>query len=401
MTAVVDFDLDEVSEKTDGQAITFTWDGSEVRVARNKGDLRSGGMSADDLAAKFRGRGAIEDAFNSAFEILDLSISAIPPRQRDAIFQGGNVWYTAEVMYPASRNVISYDRKNLLFHRSGIITMGEDGTPVDDPHAGKRFDLLIGYVDRMQDRAEERDWNVSGPGIVTLEALDDGTVLQRAIAEIDSAASAVGVGDGDTVGDFLEASILQEIDRSLPDLREDRKSALAKRMAGISGSPTVNQVTKGLDSSYRKKVVQFARQAKDIRARAIWPLESAVHDFAVDVLEGVQSLFMNDNEAEVARLRSQVDQAISTIESSGNEAAIAILDQQLRKLKSVDAITTAMEGVVFQWGGETYKLTGNFSPINQILGLFRFGRGKDIPPLQRPEKQDESHFRSWARGLIT
>jgi hypothetical protein len=28
------------------------------------------------------------------------------------------------------------------------------------------------------------------------------------------------------------------------------------------------------------------------------------------------------------------------------------------------------EGIVFVYGGNTYKLTGAFAPLNQILGIF-------------------------------
>ena len=32
------------------------------------------------------------------------------------------------------------------------------------------------------------------------------------------------------------------------------------------------------------------------------------------------------------------------------------------------------EGLVFFYKGNTYKLTGTFAPLNQILGIFKFGR---------------------------
>jgi hypothetical protein len=32
------------------------------------------------------------------------------------------------------------------------------------------------------------------------------------------------------------------------------------------------------------------------------------------------------------------------------------------------------EGIVFVYGGNTYKLTGAFAPLNQILGIFKYGR---------------------------
>jgi hypothetical protein len=34
----------------------------------------------------------------------------------------------------------------------------------------------------------------------------------------------------------------------------------------------------------------------------------------------------------------------------------------------------ALEGVVFNWKGQLMKLTGNFAPLNQILGFVKFNR---------------------------
>ena len=59
--------LESGSEKLDGQALHVTWEGGELRAARNKGDIKSGGMNASQLAAKFKGRGAVYDAFTTSF----------------------------------------------------------------------------------------------------------------------------------------------------------------------------------------------------------------------------------------------------------------------------------------------------------------------------------------------
>jgi hypothetical protein len=43
--------------------------------------------------------------------------------------------------------------------------------------------------------------------------------------------------------------------------------------------------------------------------------------------------------------------------------------ERLNKLGGIDKIV-ASEGLVFFYGGKTYKLTGTFAPLNQILGIF-------------------------------
>ena len=69
-----------------------------------------------------------------------------------------------------------------------------------------------------------------------------------------------------------------------------------------------------------------------------------------------------------------------------------ILHQQLKKLKHHDDVDTVVEGFAFQYcpkGGDCamYKFTGNFAPINQLLGLFKYGRGK-MPAMRLHEHNE-------------
>ena len=50
------------------------------------------------------------------------------------------------------------------------------------------------------------------------------------------------------------------------------------------------------------------------------------------------------------------------------------LKQQLEKLNSLGGLNkiVPVEGVVFKYKGKTYKFTGAFAPVNQILGLVSF-----------------------------
>jgi hypothetical protein len=48
----------------------------------------------------------------------------------------------------------------------------------------------------------------------------------------------------------------------------------------------------------------------------------------------------------------------------------------MEKLKSLENITSPVEGVVFIYKGNAYKFTGSFAAANQILGLFKYSRVK-------------------------
>ena len=48
------------------------------------------------------------------------------------------------------------------------------------------------------------------------------------------------------------------------------------------------------------------------------------------------------------------------------------LKLELERLTSIGGKNKIVpnEGIVFVYGGKTFKLTGTFAPLNQILGLF-------------------------------
>ncbi len=59
----------DVEEKVDGQNLFLSYSIPEGKAkgARNKGNLRSGGLDAAALALKFAGRGGLTDAFTGGF----------------------------------------------------------------------------------------------------------------------------------------------------------------------------------------------------------------------------------------------------------------------------------------------------------------------------------------------
>ena len=101
----------------------------------------------------------------------------------------------------------------------------------------------------------------------------------------------------------------------------------------------------------------------------------------------------------MARLQALVGKAIEIIQASGNEEAMEILKPQLEKLSKIEddgsvgdvdlsMISSATEGIVFDYNGHTYKFTGGFAPANQILGLFKYGR-KGVPAMAGEEDLEE------------
>jgi hypothetical protein len=70
--------------------------------------------------------------------------------------------------------------------------------------------------------------------------------------------------------------------------------------------------------------------------------------------------------------RSKLKQVASQVKTSTDATKIAKFKSELQRLNSLGGIDriVASEGLVFFYNGKTYKLTGTFAPLNQLLGIF-------------------------------
>lgn len=385
--------LQKVSEKLDGLNCVFTWNEStgELKVARSGGDIKRGGMDAQQLADKFKDRGNLTDAFNSAFKVLSESINTMSSDARMQTFgPNGNFWYSTEIIYPANPNVVNYDSNAVVFHGWPVFEADGAGN-VSKGENEEGVEILTRYVDKMQKAITLRSWQVRGPAIVNLQKLSDGSIVSNAIAKITSAQSAAGVGDEATIGDYLRSLMKEEVaDLGLP---ENAAAAAVERALESPGAPKLTDIKKMVPADQYASVQSFVKAAPPLLKRMVSPIESAIQGFAVELLKGLQSSLVGNHDEEVARLRKAVSDVARSIEASGNQQAMEVLKRNMQRLGALENITTPVEGVVFMWKGNAYKFTGSFAAANQILGIFKYGRNKTAPV-------EEAYLRSTVKGLV-
>jgi len=381
----------EGTEKTDGQNLQLSYDiqTSTARAARNKGNIKDGGMDAAGLAAKFGGRGALETAFTEAFAAFEETVGNLSIEEREEIFgPNTNVYYNAEVQDPRAANLINYDLPTLTIHRVGHNEYDRETGQATGRDVSKNARKLAAALDRVQGERQEGKFFVQMNAIKRLEALADNTAANLAIARLEKVISNAGISDNQTVGDYTVSRVSEMVDNRimLPDLV---KKELLKRIFKEKGANIRNvlgMVSKE-DAGTIEAIRELVADANKLKFNAIAPVEEIVHDFSVEMLRGLHSAFILDNDAEVERLRQETSRAITAIEGSNSEEAMEILAKQMSKLKDVEGVSTAAEGFVFDYDDVTYKFTGNFAPMNQLLGLFKYGRG-DVPPMQKLDEAE-------------
>ena len=319
----------------------------------------------------------MEAAFNGAFEAFVDAVQQMSDDVKLKVFgPDANIFYNAEVMDPENPNIINYNSKNLIIHRDGHGEYDRETGKVTDRDVSAEANLLGKALKAVQKSDKEGAFGVEMKAVERLRALDGDEAVNSAESRLKQLLSQSGVGTGATVGEYIVSKLDALIERMFPDLDEDTKKLIMQRMFGVKGT-TATQIYKRIsDPSTKSAVRDFIKDQKRVRKEIIFPLEDIVHDFAVAMLDGLKSRFVLSHKDEINRIADRVEQAIAEIEAEGDETKIQKLKQGLGKLKSLDKISSSMEGFVFAYDGHTYKLTGSFAPVNQIMGLLPWEKKK-------------------------
>lgn len=374
-------DLEEVNEKLDGQNIFFSYNIQQaaLKFARNKGDLTKGGMGKEEVDAKWQAVPAVQKAFSAAFTFLQQAVESLSKQQRLLLFgENASVWYSAEVISTANPNVISYDTNVIAPHHFGAVAVDASGNK--SPVNKEVVEQLLAALNGFQAAADQQQWKLVAPLIVSLGKNEQAG--KAAKQQLEQLVAGVGLTTSNTIRDYVSKAF--------------EKLLLAK---GVDPSAAVAIAKRALDDDDKIKNIRDVPSAKDnpavveadkakakILRAALKPLDRIIGDFAVKVLKTQQSLLAANPSQVVQSIRQRIKEAVKNLEANPSNASF--VKQEMERLKSVDAITSSMEGVVFRYKGNSYKLTGAFAPINQILGAFKFGK---TPSVTSEEKNSYLH----------
>jgi len=371
--------LESVTEKLDGQNTFFTFSPTEgLRFARNTAHIKTGGMGSDEIETKWADKPAVAAAFGKAYKVLSAAIAALSPKDRQTIFNDGNIWYSAEIVGTLNPNVINYDQDAVIFHESGTV-YDENGEPLN-VDTSANFAKLVSSVNRMQAAIKDSGWKVMGPVMVPLQKLSNNEPLEIAIASLDQIMNRHGMTNDNSLGDMFEEYVASDV---LKDIvaDDDTKQYIAELVSDFDNNITSKKpiladlVSEGLiQKEDLKAISSVIKDGPRLYTALVEPVREIVREFAVEVLKAVQSYLIINPNKEIQRLRGEVEKAISAIEKTGTERSNEVLQKELGRLRNMDNITSSMEGVAFKYNGKLYKLTGAFAPVNQILGIAKYGR---------------------------
>ncbi len=385
---------------------------------------------AKKLATDISKGAAIEHvaaAFYDAMREFE-TISERLPRELFVTEQGCRIFYNGEVLDPRTRNIVDYDNQDLIIHRTKHAVLCPDSNRLQslDDEISETYSVFLNKQIEMLAVQEEMESKIMTNPLLNFDNLVvDEEIYTKAVMGIDKLLQNSGEGatlsDRSTLKDYVDKVIDRTLASKFSSLNKNIIAMIreAVLMTIIERrNPTIKQhinpILELISSSQDQEIIkQFLRTPKAISQmikESIKPIEYIVHNFAVDYLKAIEAMrvvadgdqkgFIKDPGVALDSLRKKVGRQVTNLQSAGSEKDISTLKTQIHKilndpnvdiedvlldknlLKIYDKISSTIEGLVFSYRGQQYKITGQFAPINQIMGLGRFSR---------PGKRDELH----------
>jgi len=366
----------KATEKVDGQNIWITYKNGDFRAARNQGDVSTDGMNLKELLQKFSGRGPVKQAFGRgmiAFIRLIKSSKAI----QDAFNVGENtLWINAEIMYSNNPNTIFYDGNNIALHDAKIYDK-KSGKTLDNKDSKLRFSKIDSESKRIKN---VKGWNVVGDRSVNLKTFNPTPAINKLLSFMKQWKMA----DNNTLLDYIRVAV--ENSAYTQSFRDNETviDFLVKKMSGANVQ-NVNVLKKSVSPSQAKELSALNADIFKIKKEVLTPIENILHEVSVLALSGVHSTLIEKPSEELERLKSEsVKYLSSSIDESKKQKIMSqmgkIIGKNIRSLNKgniqqvISNLDSAIEGVVFQYDDKLLKITGNFAPLNQILGAIKYSR---------------------------
>ncbi len=368
------------TEKTDGINIylSYNTNDNEVRAARNQTQLKGGGLSVDELydffsqkeiAAQSNGKEYnpnIKEVIKDAIQNFEKAIMFLDLDNQTKIFgdhSGIANFYNCEILDNRTPNVINYDTKLLVVHR--------DGHKSIDLRTKEMFDineqtenLFINKLETLQDDAKTEKFPVQVNSIRHLESLSNNEILNNSINNINKILNVYGLQEDNTINEFLVVRLSRYLNKY--DIPALNKKLIIKKILGVKGLNTTD-ILRGLPVNLKQELRDLLNSDRKILKNLISPVENIVYKFSREILKGLSSIYNLDQDKSNNLIRNKLAKVMQDLDSNENPS-LQILRQKLSGI-NVKKVALPLEGFVFHYNGKTYKLTGDFAPINQLLNF--------------------------------
>ena len=360
------------AEKTDGQNLFASVRDGKAIFSRNKGQLIAP-LDLNGIIKMFADHQVplVRETYVTAAKDL---AKALPKIKDQSVFDGGKNFINMEVINIKNPNVINYDKGNLLQFHNLTYTDGNGNVLGDDQSVGTE---LFKAIEKVKANVQ-KNYTIIPPQILKLAKdvnFDERVGYYE--KKIDKLRDTYGLSDQDEVKMYHEAWWRNQIEENFADLDPAIKEGLLLRWAYLD-KKTLNMrdLKKAVTPEQAKAVKDFDGQRNKKYKENILPFENLFLELGSDVLKNASNFVAASPDEEKSRLQNQIRTEAEKIKKNGDLKQIEKVEKELKRLEGIGGIESIMptEGIVFRYKGKTFKLTGTFAAINQLMGIIKYGR---------------------------
>ena len=385
-------ELENITEKLDGQNILITCRDNKVYSARSTRHLKNFGeeaMDVDQMNSYFSDRGSPESvrkAFVNAMEDFQ-NIFDVTHINLKKIFADGARWLNIEILYTDNENVIPYERNQLRIHH--LRELDKDGKIVKIIEKGN-LSVLIDEIEKLQNEGKvDNTFLIKKTDPIIIKYItDSNNIAEGLIRKLMVLQNDNNLNDTSTIADYVEAETLKYIEEKIPQIEEpidnEFKKTLAARWAKGDKNITINKLLKDKPEDLQKWVKDEEKNVKDITESLIEPFVDIFTTLGVTVLKNLEGLATMDSDKATKGIQDKLNRAMDHLKHFMEKKDVEDVDafnkkikemiKHLERLEKAGGIHSVVpvEGIVFQYDEKILKLTGSFTPLLRIIGFLNF-----------------------------
>jgi nicotinamide mononucleotide adenylyltransferase len=365
--------LENAVEKTDGQALAISWKNGGLISARNKGHYKNFGENALDYASlksQFEGRGDIADAFSFAIDDLQNALSKLSSKDLDSLFENGKKFMHLEVMYVPTTNTVPYNINLIVFHN--ITEYDNSGEPVNQDR--KSADKLAKMIETVNQNVQ-KTFKIQGSPYIDMKAISDlNGKKQKFYQKINAIQSKYKLGNSNTLLDYYENEWKDLLSNNSIKLTDIEIEGLITRWCKEEKSGFM-LTAKNLSAEALEWAKEFEKSGlKDAYGKIKRPVELLFVELAVTILGNLKTFLAANPEESAVNIKKELESTISQIKSENDESALSKMGSWLERLEAAGGSENIFpsEGVVFDFKGKIYKLTGTFTDVHHIISILKY-----------------------------